>query len=354
MSQGPLDVMSGVKALPWSALTTSLAPLQDLINLPDVQEIMLVRTDAIGQIASSSINGMKTTPTNHSLIISLDGCNELQSYAWSESGIATDILLLLFPLSSYEFIQLPKAVWADFLSRHKNLSANDQSKIFQTELMFHLQRLVLNGLAVMLTGMPVERGLTTFSVDVNDATCLPLAPTGAQFLPKQKVSDYLALVDHIRPGTSPETVALKGGLILWQGLLHQSHEYSQTIEGDGQFRHGDYWHAIMHRMEPDDMNAKYWFRRVGTHPVSNLMTKLVTAIIEAPETPDVVRSAFTKLIFKKQVYKGPDSTGSWDAFEFVDLCSQLRKQETEPLLTWTLKLQQWEMLLLIAHNFSSL
>ncbi len=30
---------------------------------------------------------------------------------------------------------------------------------------------------------------------------------------------------------------------------------------------GNFWHAILHRREPDYGNARYWFRRVGPHPI---------------------------------------------------------------------------------------
>src|SRR4029079_2010324 len=29
---------------------------------------------------------------------------------------------------------------------------------------------------------------------------------------------------------------------------------------------GSFWHAIMHRREPDPSNSKYWWRLVGPHP----------------------------------------------------------------------------------------
>ena len=53
------------------------------------------------------------------------------------------------------------------------------------------------------------------------------------------------------------------GLWLLHGYLDQSHTLSQEIHTPT----GSYWHGIMHRREPDFPNAKYWFRRVGTHPI---------------------------------------------------------------------------------------
>lgn len=53
---------------------------------------------------------------------------------------------------------------------------------------------------------------------------------------------------------------VSAGLLLWNGDLDASHTISQHIEDIT----GSYWHGIMHRMEPDYSNAKYWFRKVGS------------------------------------------------------------------------------------------
>ncbi|MCS7060531.1 MAG: hypothetical protein RMN25_05130 [Anaerolineae bacterium] len=56
--------------------------------------------------------------------------------------------------------------------------------------------------------------------------------------------------------------ALKAGLLLWNDDLDASHRLSQQINTPT----GSYWHAIMHRREPDYWNSKYWFHQTGRHP----------------------------------------------------------------------------------------
>jgi hypothetical protein len=55
----------------------------------------------------------------------------------------------------------------------------------------------------------------------------------------------------------------RAGLWLLHDFLDESHALSQELET----REGSFWHAIMHRREPDASNSKYWWRRVGSHPV---------------------------------------------------------------------------------------
>ena len=72
------------------------------------------------------------------------------------------------------------------------------------------------------------------------------------------------------------------GLFLLHNFLDQSHSISQEI----QTREGSFWHAIMHRLEGDFWNSKYWYRKVGQHP------------------------AFHEI------------HGNWDPFDFVDQCEK--------------------------------
>lgn len=60
------------------------------------------------------------------------------------------------------------------------------------------------------------------------------------------------------------------GLWLLAGELDQSHSISQDIGSSD----GSFWHGIMHRREGDFGNSKYWFRRVGSHPVLDQLPKL--------------------------------------------------------------------------------
>jgi len=57
--------------------------------------------------------------------------------------------------------------------------------------------------------------------------------------------------------------ACLAGVWLLHGFLEESHRISQGIDTPT----GSYWHAIMHRREPDYPNSKYWFSRTGEHAI---------------------------------------------------------------------------------------
>ncbi len=69
-----------------------------------------------------------------------------------------------------------------------------------------------------------------------------------------------ATIQAVAGGLTP---ALRSAVWLYHDFLHESHEISQELHTPT----GGLLHAIMHRREPDAWNSKYWFRRVGGHPV---------------------------------------------------------------------------------------
>jgi hypothetical protein len=105
--------------------------------------------------------------------------------------------------------------------------------------------------------------------------------------------------------------ACLAGIWLWCDFLDESHRISQdlaTVEGS-------YWHAIMHRREPDYDNAKYWFRRVGQHPVYGRLVSEARQVAVSSGIADEAAFLATQ--------------GTWDPYRFVDLC-QLAASEGGP------------------------
>ena len=68
------------------------------------------------------------------------------------------------------------------------------------------------------------------------------------------------------------------GLWLLAGDLDRSHSLSQDLP----CRDGSFWHGIMHRREGDFGNAKYWFRKVGPHPVFEQLSDGIEGGYENP------------------------------------------------------------------------
>jgi hypothetical protein len=77
---------------------------------------------------------------------------------------------------------------------------------------------------------------------------------------------------------SQAVLALISGLYLWNGSLDNSHNISQDLENST----GSYLHGILHRIEPDFSNAKYWFRMAGGHPVGELLQQKTLELLREP------------------------------------------------------------------------
>ena len=97
------------------------------------------------------------------------------------------------------------------------------------------------------------------------------------------------------------------GLYLYFSCLDEAHTTAQEIPtADGSF-----WHAIMHRQEPDPGNSGYWFQRVGAHPIFPALRESAAEI-------------------------GVDFGPRWDPFAFIDTASALA---ATPARSW--KLARW-------------
>ncbi|MEZ6108941.1 MAG: hypothetical protein R3B96_23390 [Pirellulaceae bacterium] len=126
----------------------------------------------------------------------------------------------------------------------------------------------------------------------------------------------------------------ESGLGLRTGHLDAAHEWVQHASDPS----GMAWHCLMHRLEGDLGNAKYWSRRVGRHPIHECLAE---AIQHATELP----TEFKGLLI--------DSRGRWLAEPWIDLWGD-RRLRSEP--GWSeaaeaIAILEWE--LLFAHSLGA-
>jgi hypothetical protein len=93
------------------------------------------------------------------------------------------------------------------------------------------------------------------------------------------------------------------GLYLHCGCWDEAHEIAQNVETP----EGSYWHAIVHRQEPDAANSAYWYRQVGEHPIFPALAKLA-------------------------------GVARWDPYEFIQQCERGEPGTAE------LQRAEWELL----------
>jgi hypothetical protein len=120
------------------------------------------------------------------------------------------------------------------------------------------------------------------------------------------------------------------GLLLYLGCWEEAHNIAQDIPT----AEGSYWHAIIHRMEPDAGNSGYWFRRVGRHAIF----------------PDL--QAQVQAIARQHPAAGYGASGDWDPFRFIDFCEQANAQPGSESERAAIEIQQaeWELLMRWCHG----
>ncbi|HUG17971.1 MAG TPA: hypothetical protein VMM56_03275, partial [Planctomycetaceae bacterium] len=135
--------------------------------------------------------------------------------------------------------------------------------------------------------------------------------------------------------------AVKSGVLLIHDFLEASHSISQSIEGEGTHNNGDYWHALMHRREPDFGNSKYWFRSVGKHPVYSELSSAAVSLASSFNCSEV--SSWVDRLTSR----------GWDAFAGVDFFQEAHQavRQGSELHLFAVKLQMLEMLLLLRQSW---
>lgn len=126
----------------------------------------------------------------------------------------------------------------------------------------------------------------------------------------------------------PEAPSPEGALAgLWLYLQHfeQCHRIAQDLPT----REGSYWHGILHRQEPDDWNAAYWFRAAGAHP------------IHGPLAREAQRLAleFPGAHWKPAV--------RWDPEDFIRFCARARREPDSDAerLARAVQMAEWRLLM---------
>ena len=111
--------------------------------------------------------------------------------------------------------------------------------------------------------------------------------------------------------------AALAGLYLYFGCWTQAHETAQDIAT----AEGSYWHAIVHRQEPDAGNAAWWFGQTGAHPIFPALREAAAQI-------------------------GFDPGPRWRPEAFIDLCERARRNPGSDLERQALEVQraEWQLL----------
>ena len=167
-----------------------------------------------------------------------------------------------------------------------------------------------------------ERVRTILALDGGGQRLMPLVARSCS-LPKAHSILGAESASKLFPGSRAPVGALAG---LW--LYFSCFEEAHAIAQDDASAEGSFWHAILHRQEPDASNSSYWFRRVGTHPIFPALAGEAAGIIS--RCPDA----------------GFQAAAKWNPFEFIHFCEQAARQPGSAAEQAAIEIQrvEWQLL----------
>lgn len=182
---------------------------------------------------------------------------------------------------------------------------------------------------------PVLKQWNLMSYGVTVAEILALAGNGERLMPlaegeccseeaRRRIRN--AKVEELFAAARAPRGAL-AGLYLYFSCRDEAHEVAQSDHS----AEGSYWHAIVHRQEPDAGNSSYWFHRVGEHAVFPALLERARAIETAHPGADLHLS------------------GAWDPIAFIRVCERARREKGSELEQAALEIQRAEWQLLFDH-----
>ena len=172
----------------------------------------------------------------------------------------------------------------------------------------------------------------------------PLPPLVPQNAWSRELTDTLeaASLDELFDGASLKNTtfaeAIKSGLLLWNDALDESHTISQGLADQT----GSYWHGIMHRREPDYPNSKYWFGRVGSHPIFPALRERSLELFNETANPSDALTEVGQAIAAQE---------NWDSYQFVDWCQAAEGDSDSDVIGFLQQVQAEEIKLLLAYSY---
>ena len=120
--------------------------------------------------------------------------------------------------------------------------------------------------------------------------------------------------------------AAMAGLWLYFSCFEESHQLADSCSQ----KDGEFWHAILHRQEPDSGNSAYWFRRVASHAIF----------------PELAEEAHRIL---DRIPEAEFRVGRWDPYAFIAFCERARNQPGSAQEQAAVEIQRAEWQLLFEH-----